>query len=273
MESLLVSVIITTKNEEQVIEALLKSIKKQTYKNVEIIVVDNNSSDKTKQISKKYTKYVFDKGPERSAQRNYGASMAKGKYVVFIDADMILTPKVIEACVEKAAKKKIGGIIIPEKSIGKGWWAKVKAFERSFYVGDDDIEAARFYDKNTFERIGGFDENITGPEDWELSERVRKKYLFERVSSYIIHNEGKVSLINLMRKKYYYGKKASIYLKKTKRSTLSAQTVFFLRVCFYRQWQRLLASPLLTIGMIWMLGSESLAGVYGLVNGKFSRTK
>lgn len=54
----LVSVIVTTKNEEEVIERLLKSIKNQTYKNIEIIVVDNGSSDKTKKDSKK----VYQKG-------------------------------------------------------------------------------------------------------------------------------------------------------------------------------------------------------------------
>jgi len=57
----LVSIIITTKNEEKNIENCLKSIKLQTYSNIEIIVVDNNSSDQTKEISQKYTDKVLDK--------------------------------------------------------------------------------------------------------------------------------------------------------------------------------------------------------------------
>jgi len=57
----LVSVIITTKNEEKNIENCLKSIKLQTYQNIEIIVVDNNSSDQTKELSQKYTDKVLDK--------------------------------------------------------------------------------------------------------------------------------------------------------------------------------------------------------------------
>ncbi len=52
----LVSVIITTKNEERNIETCLKSIKNQTYKKIEVIVIDNNSADSTEKISKKYTK-------------------------------------------------------------------------------------------------------------------------------------------------------------------------------------------------------------------------
>jgi len=268
MNKPLVSLIITTKNEAKVIEDLLRSLKKQSYKNIEILVVDNNSLDKTKEISKKYTSLVFDKGPERSAQRNFGAKKAKGKYVVFLDADMMLTSSVIEACIEEFEQKKIGGIIIPEKSIGEGVWAKVKAFERSFYIGEENIEAARFYAKALFEKTGGFDEGITGPEDWELSERVKKAYGLGRISTFILHNEGNLSLKTVMRKKYYYGKKTAVYLHKTKRTGISPQTIYFLRSCFYRHGDRLITHPLLTLGMFWMLSMETLAGSCGFLQGK-----
>src|SRR3989304_9732791 len=89
----LVSIIVTTKNESDVIERLLKSIKSQTHDNLEIIVVDNQSSDRTKEISKQYTRNVYDYGPERSAQRNFGARKAGGQYFLFLDADMELTPQ------------------------------------------------------------------------------------------------------------------------------------------------------------------------------------
>ena len=75
---MLVSVIVPTKNSEQFLEKCLDSIKKQTYKRVEIIVVDNNSTDNTKKIARKFTNKVFNKGPERSAQMNFGAKKAKG---------------------------------------------------------------------------------------------------------------------------------------------------------------------------------------------------
>ncbi len=81
----LVSVIVTTKNEERNIENCLKSIRNQTYKNIEIIVVDNNSDDRTKEIAKKYTAQVFNHGPERSAQRNLGAERAESKYKEFAE--------------------------------------------------------------------------------------------------------------------------------------------------------------------------------------------
>ena len=82
MKKPLLSVIVPTKNSERFLERCLKSIKSQTYKNLEIIVVDNNSNDKTKEIAEKYTKLVFNKGPERSAQRNFGVLKSKGEFVL-----------------------------------------------------------------------------------------------------------------------------------------------------------------------------------------------
>ena len=98
---ILVSVIITTKNEEKNIENCLLSVTDQEFPKdrLEIIVVDNNSSDATKKIAAQYSDKVFDKGPERSAQRNYGAEVASGRYMLYLDADMILSKTVVSECV------------------------------------------------------------------------------------------------------------------------------------------------------------------------------
>lgn len=181
MKQPLVSVIITTRNEEKNIETCLKSIKKQAYQNIEIILVDNNSSDMTVELAKKYTRDIYNKGPERSAQRNYGVKMSKGKYVLILDADMNLSPNVVKECVSVMQTNKVGGVIIPEESYGVGFWSQVKKLERSFYVGSDLIEAARFFSKKVFIDIDGFDESITGPEDWDLSQRVKKKFGLTRI--------------------------------------------------------------------------------------------
>src|SRR3989344_7410236 len=137
MKKPLISVVVPTKNSEGFLEQCLRTIKEQTYKNLEIIVVDNNSTDKTKEIAKKYTKLIFNKGPERSTQRNYGASKARGDYLLFIDSDMELTKNVVKDCIRRIQNTDIGGLIIPEESFGKGFWARCKTLERSFYVGVD----------------------------------------------------------------------------------------------------------------------------------------
>ncbi len=145
VENDFVSVIVPTKNSEATLDRCLSSIKNQTYKSIEIIVVDNNSVDKSKAIAGKYTKKVYNKGPERSSQRNFGSQEAQGDYLVFIDSDMELMPNVIEECVEVAQSMSVEAVVIPEISVGETFWAKCKALEKRCYMEDETIEAARFF--------------------------------------------------------------------------------------------------------------------------------
>ena len=156
MERPLVSVIVTTRNNQATLDACLGSVTAQTYTPLELIVVDNNSTDGTADIARRYTKQVLNKPPERSVQRNFGVARARGQYVAIIDSDMELEPEVIAACVAGVQNNsKAVAAIIPEESFGQGFWAQCKRLERSFYVGVDWIEAARFFDRQTYMAAGG----------------------------------------------------------------------------------------------------------------------
>ncbi len=211
MSSPLVSVIVPTRNSSEFLEACLKSIRDQTYKNIELIVVDNNSTDNTKEIANKYTDKVFNQGPERSAQRNFGSKNSAGEFVVFIDSDMELSNEVIAECVVKASEQTVTGVIIPEESFGVGFWAQCKRLERSFYVGVEWMEAARFFRKEILEQVGGYNEDMVSGEDWDLSQRVEAEGKVLRIKSFIYHNEGRLSLIRTLKKKFYYAKKIATY--------------------------------------------------------------
>jgi len=130
-----VSVIVTTKNAQEHIENCLRSIKAQNFDNseFEIIVVDNNSTDKTKAIAHQFTEKVHNFGPERSAQRNFGVGKALGEYVLYLDVDMVLSKNVISQCVKEAESEDLVALYVPEAIVGKGFWIKVRNFERSFY--------------------------------------------------------------------------------------------------------------------------------------------
>lgn len=272
----LVSLIVTTKNEEKTIERLLNSILKQTYKSYEIILVDNKSTDDTVKIAKNYPVKIYNYGPERSAQRNFGAKKSRGAYLFFLDADMELTPEVLSSCVKKIKSgKNIGGLIIPEVSIGHNYWERVKAFERSFYneAGDETTDAARFFTREAFEKVKGYDETITGPEDWDLPERVKKLgYKIDRVKEVIYHHERIDSLLQLVRKKYYYGLGANRYLSKHKIKAVSPKTIYFLRPVFYKQWKKMITNPILSMGMFVMLFSELAGGGLGYMIGKYKKS-
>lgn len=266
----LVSVIVTTRNEEKNIATCLKSVTAQTYKNIEIIVVDNNSTDGTKQISISFTKLVFDKGPERSAQRNFGASKSHGEYLLFLDADMKLSKNVIKDCVSKIKISNVGGIIIPEESYGIGFWAKCKALERSFYIGNDMIEAARFYPRKIFLSCGGFDEELTGPEDWDLSQKIREDFRIDRIKSFIYHNEGSLSLFKTVKKKYYYSQKFARYIKNESNSRYVKKQFGIIQryAIFLSQPRHLFRDPTLALGMLFMKTCEFIAGGLGYISNR-----
>ena len=170
-EKPLVSVIITTKNEEKNIAACLQSTEAQSYGKefIESIVVDNNSTDKTKEIAQKFTKNIFNKGNERSMQRNYGAQQAKGKYYMYVDADMILSPTLLAHAVA-AMEQGVVALHLRELVLGRKFFSRVRRFERCFYDGTA-IDGARFFDREAFIACGGFDEATFAygsGEDWDI---------------------------------------------------------------------------------------------------------
>lgn len=259
---LLVSVVVPTHNSGATLQACLESIVRQTYQHIELVVVDNGSTDATVEIAHAFTLIVQNAGPERSAQRNTGARYAQGQYLLFIDSDMVLEAAVIEQCIQLArTDSDVKGVIIPERSVGEGFWTQCKALERSCYIGDDSIEAARFFDRTAFEEVGGYDESLTGPEDWDLSQRIARLGRLRRTGAFINHLEGRLTLRETMHSKFYYGKTFAHYMRKQPRD--ATQQFRLLRPAFVRHWRRLLAQPLLTIGLVILKTCEYGAGGAG----------
>lgn len=262
----MVSVIITTKNEEKNIERLLISLKKQSYSKIEIIVVDNNSTDKTIDIAKKYTQKVFNKGPERSVQRNYGVSKSSMKYVLVLDADMELEPDVIKDCLKNIQNFK--ALIIPEKTVGRGFLASIRRFEREMYMGDNTIEVARFFDKKTFLDFNGYDVNLTGAEDYDLPKRIMNKFGETSIGwskGWILHHESNLNLLRLLRKKFYYAKSSANYAKKHP-DLISTQGNLLFRKAYFRNWRKFIHKPFLGFFFLVVRVLEATSAVLGYIN-------
>ncbi len=146
----LVSVIIPTKNSERTIRPCLESVCAQTYRNFEIVVVDNFSSDATVQIAKEYADLVLLAGPERTSQVKLGAANSKGDFIYKIDSDFVLEPSVLEKAVRVALDERAVGVVIPNLSYPKiSFWSEVRFIERLSYVGSKQIEAARNPDSSS----------------------------------------------------------------------------------------------------------------------------
>ena len=247
----LVSVIIPTYNSEKTLEKCLASIRNQTYKNVEIIVVDKGSADRTAEIAKKYTDNVLVvNAEERSEQLNFGIKRARGKYVYRVDSDFILEPKVIEEAVNKCERESYDAICIHNTSDPTiSFWAKVRKLERDCYEDDELNVAARFIRKDALESVGGFNEELIAGEDYDLHNRLlRVGYKTGRIASKEIHIGEPKSLWEIIKKHYYYGKTLPKFIEKNKDRGIKQLSP--IRPAYLRHWKKFIRHPVLTLGFL-----------------------
>lgn len=199
-----VSVVIPTRNSGRYIRKCLESVEAQTVRAIETIVCDNGSSDDTARTVQELGAMFVNAGPERSAQRNVAARMARGDALLFIDSDMELHPQVIEACVaEWLAGARV--ISIPEVVVGKGMWARGREWEKRLFEGVPGYEAARFVDRSLFLRVGGYDERLVAGEDFDLHQGLLASGARESSARAVIyHNEHGLRFADYVRKWQYY---------------------------------------------------------------------
>lgn len=269
-----VSVVVPTYRNAGVIERCLRSIREQTFRELEVIVVDNHSNDGTREIAERIADRVFEKGPERCAQRNFGVAHARGEFVIIIDSDMILTSGVVAACVEKMqSAPHVEAIVIPEESFGEGFWSECKALERSFYVGVDWMEGARCFRKTTYEEMGGYDEAFVGGEDYDLPQRIEERFgarAIDRVDAFIRHDEQRLSLRTTCQKKFYYAQNLDLYRAKPANQGRFERQASPLRryELFFSRPDKLLERPATSAGMLVLKTAEFAAGALGYAYGR-----
>lgn len=272
MKKGLVSIIIPTKNSSKYLDECLKHIKSQSYKNVEIIIVDGKSQDmkKTIAISEKYKCQILifvphvEKGLfDATKKRNYAATKAKGEFIYHMDADMELTKNVIEEAVD-LCNKGFDAVILPEDSFGQGPWARAKNLERRFFWGDDSVESPRFFKKSVWDNLGGYDENIAGGgDDRDLYQKLLETgHKVGRIKSFVMANEGKLTLTHLLKKQFMYRRELLKYIYKRPKSI---KGYFPIRASHIKNWRVFVSRPKDTFLFIIMKTAESIAGVLGIV--------
>lgn len=252
-EEPLVSIIVPTYNSERTLERCLKSIKNQTYKNIELIIVDGISQDKTVEIAKEYGADVHlltRRG--RSRQTNYGMiNVSNGKYVYRVDHDVILEPKLVEEAVKKCETEGYDALSIfysPDPTIS--FWSKVRKLEKDCYKEDLLHTGPRFFRKDVFESIGGFKENIVFDECYELNNRIRKTdFKIGIIESQELHIGEPETLGDVFRKQYYYGLTIRDFLHVTSTNTTISQLHPF-RWVLIKNWKKFAKNPDLTVGFI-----------------------
>ncbi|GEM_PF-1118207 len=192
-----VSVIIPVFNGARYIRGAVESVLSQTFKDIEIIVVDDGSTDDTKVVLESWVKegkiqYVFQQNKGLAGARNTGIRHAKGTYLKFLDCDDLLYPEQLERQVQHLKDKPSSVISATSYDLGFESGAKISI---NLYLKDDQL--AQFIEGNQcpvhtvlvrrsiLDEIGGFDESLLTHEDSDLWLRsVMLGYVFEK-SDYV----------------------------------------------------------------------------------------
>lgn len=189
----LVSIIIPAKDEENYInEFSLSSVQKQTYKNLETIVVCNACTDKTADATRYFSGKIKDLNVIETEKagvgyaRNLGAKSAQGSIFVFLDADVAMIPNTIEEIVKKRRMYKniIGickGYPMEKNRKAKSLIATKNIFLRPFIISNGII----FCNRELYHKVGGFNEEFKRHEDSRFIQECIKYTALSRKNRYI----------------------------------------------------------------------------------------
>lgn len=206
----LISVVIPVYNGEKYISEALRSVLAQEYEPVEIIVVNDGSTDRTSQCLEKFDEklIVIDQencGP--SVARNHGIEAASGEYITFIDSDDIWMPHKVEFHLDHFKK-------FADLEISLGLSAKLP-FESVQDINSNTAEQSSFLHlvmgatmikKSVFKEVGLFDEELLFGEDtdWFLRARERQKKIAISRKLLLLYREHDDSITNEKRKANLY---------------------------------------------------------------------
>ena len=268
MDKPLVSVIVPTKNSAQFLSACLESIQAQTYPAIELIVVDNHSTDATIQVARKFTNKIYIRGPERSAQVNYGVTQAKGEYVYKVDSDFTLDRHVIAQAVAKAGG--FDAVVVHNSPDTKvSWIARIRKFEVDMYKYDLTHSSARFVRKDVYEKIGGFNEGITAGEDYDFQNKLnRAGYKTGFIDAEAIHHGEPKKFWKHMKKYYEYGRDFVRY--KNANPKESKEQLKFGRSIYFHHWRHFVEHPLRALGFLFYNLSKYAFGGAGYIEAKIT---
>lgn len=175
----MISVIIPAYNEENYIESTLKSLKSQTFKDFETIVVCNGCTDNTSNIAKKYTSKVYQIEKGIAKARNLGAEKSNGEILVFLDADTLLFPNTLEKISKTNNFGTCKGKPIENNLSFKILYLTKNIFAKPFKL----INGLLFCRKDNFQKVNGYD-NIHPLEHKYLIKKLKNHSTYKLVNSY-----------------------------------------------------------------------------------------
>jgi|WetSurMetagenome_2_1015567.scaffolds.fasta_scaffold76395_1 O-antigen biosynthesis protein len=207
----LVSVIMPVYNRIETVKNAINSVLDQSYKNLELIVVDDCSDDGTKEVleSIKDPRIVFiynDSCKGVSNARNHGLKVAKGKYVAYLDSDNLWDSRYLAAMVGAFINLPDAEVIYGGQLLFKGknvnpYAVRFGSFNRSLLTNRNYIDLnALCHTRDLYKRIGGFDESLVRLVDYDLIMRMSESaqiYSVPVLLSYYYYDNAKNTITNI----------------------------------------------------------------------------
>jgi glycosyltransferase involved in cell wall biosynthesis len=270
-----VSVIVPTHNSAQTLSLCLQSVKNQTYKSFEVIVVDDFSIDETVRIAGNFGVKVLQRRCNPALARNVGVTISSGKYILFLDSDQVLSPPIIEECVRKCEDENAGMIRIPEVFVGKGFWGSCSALWKNYYskghriyeISEDMMDGEpRFFVKEYLIQAGMLNDAMLWGEDYDLHKRMKRMNVKEdSCMSNLYHYEPSL-LREILFKLFRYGKSMPTFVRDTRTQVFKYMLTNSLLTLkdIYRQNGRF---PTVVVGCTFLLWLKTCFLVTGLLTG------
>lgn len=203
-----ISIIIPAYNEEEYLPKLLESIKKQDFKDYEVIVADAHSKDHTREIAENYGCTVVDGGLP-GIGRNRGAEIAEGELLLFLDSDLELTDGYLQTVVDDFENLDLGIAITQMTALSeKRYVNAIHTWCNWFMIASESIKphGAGCYGivarRGLHEKVNGFDEELDYGEDTDYIERIAEISNFKvirdayvKVSTRRLEEDGLLTLI------------------------------------------------------------------------------
>ncbi|MBU1727409.1 MAG: glycosyltransferase family 2 protein [Candidatus Omnitrophica bacterium] len=267
----LVSVIVPTYNSARTLDECLGALKRQEYKNIEIIVTDSFSKDKTKEIAKRYGAKILD-AETLALARKMGVELSKGKYILFLDSDQIIEPDTISRSVEACEAGGFDGVTHFERSkIHKNTFVeRLINYDKWIFHSEQDDDPIygtaepRFFKADLVKKIDFLD---NPPITFELAiinlkmNKMGARIKF--VDAYIYHYETP-TFWHVARKFYRYG---FYYIPALKRFPNLVLHHSAPRRSYFSA--RALTHPFLLLGLFFLYGVKGVATFCGIVASSF----
>ncbi len=277
----LVSVLLPTYNGASTIGKCIESLLNQSYQNVEIIVIDDGSTDETYTAVSKYpVKYYRISHGGRARAVNFGLRKAKGEIIAVVEDDAIYLPSYLQEAIKHFEDPSVGVVMGPHHVLDpKTFVEKCKDLERRVHFTEYVPYTGWVFRKDLLEKVGGFDERVASGDEVITSRRIANlgyRIVFEPKAIWL-HKEPN-NIVGLLKDRFRGGINRAIYGirhgTKPMSSSLSYRDLNFVRELHkIGVAAKISRSLLLTLGYILILYLGRIVALLGLIYGKIFRRK